>query len=211
MAVRYAAERGHGELAKMAWRVLGPELEKCSSAKAETLIRDYADPVTRCGNKMITFTFFGQTVLPAVADRLRRARIKTYEYHGGMTASARDETVMAFRACPEGAVLLASDAASKGLNIPEASYTVEYEAARTHAVRTQRAGRAHRLGQADPTTFATFVLEGTAESARAVPKLLERNAESDYMLGDTGAEGYTTAEDRWDMFAQARKRKAPQA
>jgi hypothetical protein len=51
-------------------------------------------------------------------------------------------------------------------------------------------------------------LEGTIETSSAVPKMLSRNSQQDFMLGDEGAEGYTTADDRREMFAQARRRKA---
>lgn len=209
MALKWAAERGNSELARMAWRVLGAELEACSSAKAEYLQKTHLEPILAAGNKVIVFTFFGRTVLQALQDRLEAVETPLYAYHGGMTRGTRDQALASFQRHRGGAVLLASDAASKGLNIPEASYTIEYEVARTHATRTQRAGRGHRLGKEDPLTFISLALEDTVETAKAVPKLLDRNAEQDYMLGDEGAEGYTTADDRWEMFAQARKRKAP--
>lgn len=211
LAVRYAAERGSSDLAKMAWRVLGPELEKCSSAKADYLWEHFVDPIVRSGNKMLVFSFFGPTVLAALRDRLEarfRRRAPLFSYDGSMSPSVRDATLDAFKAHPGGAVMLCSDAAAKGLNIPEASYTIEYEVARTSAIRTQRAGRGHRFGGEDPVTFVTLTLEGTAEARSAVPKMLERNDQQDYMLGDVGAEGYTTADDRRELFSQARRRKA---
>jgi SNF2 family DNA or RNA helicase len=213
LAVHYAAERGSSELAKMAWRALGPELEKCSSAKAEYLWEQFVDPIVRSGNKLLVFSFFGQTVLPALRDRLERrfrsSHPPLFTYHGGMGTVMRDATLDAFKAQRGGAVMLMSDAGAKGLNIPEASYTVEYEVARTSAGRTQRAGRGHRFGGQDPVTFVTLSMEGTVETSSAVPKMLTRNQQQDYMLGDEGATGYTTADDRREMFAQARKRKVP--
>lgn len=211
LAIHYAAERGSSELAKMTWRVLRGELEKCSSAKADYLWDWYVDPIVKSGNKLLVFTFFGQTVLPALRDRLERksgGRMPVFTYHGGMSQAARDVCLGNFKAHPGGAVLLCSDAASKGLNIPEASYTVEYEVARTSATRTQRAGRGHRFGGQDPVTFVTFTLDGTIEARSAVPKMLTRNQEQDYMLGDEEVEGYTTADDRRELFANARRRKA---
>jgi SNF2 family DNA or RNA helicase len=211
LAVRYAAERGSSGLAKMAWRVLGSELGRCSSAKADYLWDWYVDPIVKSGSKLLVFSFYGQTVIPALHDRLekrfRARRPPLFTYHGGMSVPQRDATLSAFRSCQGGAVLLLSDAGAKGLNLPEAPYTVEYEVARTSAIRTQRAGRGHRFGGRDPVTFATFTLEGTAEARAAVPKMLERNQQQDYMLGDIGAEGYTTADDRRELFAMSRHRK----
>jgi SNF2-related domain/Helicase conserved C-terminal domain len=211
LAVQYAAERGGGDLAKMVWRVLGDELRRCSSAKAEYLWDWYVDPIVQSGNKLLVFSFFGQTVLPALYDRLERkfphGDRPLFIYHGGMSQAARDVALDNFRDYPGGAVMLCSDAAAKGLNIPQASYTVEYEVARTSAIRTQRAGRGHRFGGTDPVTFVTLSLEGTAEVRSAVPRMLERNEQQDLMLGDIGVDGYTTAEDRRELFSNARKRK----
>lgn len=212
LAIHYAAERGSSALAKMVWKTLGPELEKCSSAKSEYLWDLYVDPIVKSRNKLLVFSFFGQTVLPALRDRLERKFRTThpplFSYHGGMSHVMRDATLEAFKAHQGGAVLLCSDAAAKGLNIPEAPYTVEYEVARTSAIRTQRAGRGHRFGGRDPVTFVTLTLDGTAEARSGVPKMLERNQQQDYMLGDVGAEGYTTADDRRELFAMSRRRKA---
>lgn len=204
-AVLESARTGDSELAKVAAEELGAELEKCSSAKAEELI-SIADQVLAAGHKIMVFTFFGQTVLPALRRRLGDRPV--YVYHGGLTDAEREHQKMLFKACRGGAILLSSDAGSKGINMPELSYIVEYEPARTFATRQQRAGRGHRLGKQDPLTFITLLLESTIEAASSIPSLLARNADQDLILGDTGAEGYVTAEDRRALYAQARPRKA---
>jgi superfamily II DNA or RNA helicase len=204
LAIREAARNGSSPLARVLADELGPELEKASSCKAEELVRQLG---FICGNghKALVFTFWGQSVLRALAERL--AAFEVHEYHGSMTQAAREASKAAFRAAPGPAVLLSSDAGSTGINLPEASYIIEYEAGRTHKVRTQRAGRGHRLGSGTPVTMLTLVAEDTVEDANAVPRLLDRNQQQDYILGDTGSDGYVTAEDRREMFARARRRK----
>jgi superfamily II DNA or RNA helicase len=204
-AVLEAGRTGDSALARMVAEECAEELQKCSSAKAEELI-SLADLVMSSGGKLLAFTFFGQTVLPALARRLEGRPVFTY--HGGQTVGQQEQQKQAFKAYPRGAVLLASDAGARGINMPEISYAVEYEVARTHALRMQRAGRGHRLGKVDPLTFITLVLDSSIEGSRAIRSLMTRNLDSDFMLGDEDAEGYTTAEDRRALFAQARPRKA---
>ena len=204
-AVLEAARAGSSPLAVMVAEEMGSELEACSSAKAEELAA-LADSVIAWDGKLMAFTFYGQTVLPALERRLAGRTVFTY--HGGLSGAERERRKAAFKAHPGGAVLLSSDAGARGINVREAAVVAEYEAARTPALRTQRRGRADRLGRTEPLTFITFVMESTIERSASIPQLLARMDDMDYMLGDDEAEDYTTAADRREMFAQARPRKA---
>lgn len=204
LAVLEAGRVGNSELARMVATELAGELEKCSSAKAEELI-ELADLVMSGGHKLLVFTFFGQTVLPVLQRRLRGRPVFTY--HGGQTVRQQEDQKQAFKLHPGGAILLASDAAARGINLPEISYVVEYEIARTHSLRMQRAGRGHRLGKEDPLTLISLVLESSIEGQNMVRTLMSRNADQDFILGDAGADGHVSAEDRRAMYAQARTRK----
>jgi superfamily II DNA or RNA helicase len=204
-AVLEAARSGDSELARVMAEEMGAELERCSSAKAQELA-SLADLVMSSGGKLLVFTFFGQTVIPALKRRLGDRPV--YVYHGGLSAAEREHQKLLFREHQGGAIMLASDAGARGINLPWVSVTVEYEAARTHSLRQQRAGRGHRLGREDPLTFITLVLDSSIEGASSIRSLLARNADQDFILGDEGAEGYVTADDRRELFAQARPRKA---
>jgi superfamily II DNA or RNA helicase len=204
-AVLEAAQAGDSPLTKMVAEEMGNELRRCSSAKAEQLIRD-ADLIMSGGGKLLVFTFYGQTVLPALVRRLGDRPV--YTYHGQMTPAERERQKVAFMEHPGGAMMIASDAGSRGMNMPYLSYVFEYDVGRTHSVRQQRAGRGHRLGKQDPLTFITYVLDSTIEAANSMRTLLARNADQDFILGDEDAEDYVTADDRRELFAQARPRKA---
>lgn len=205
-AVGEAARTGSSALARMAAEEM-TELETCSSAKAEELI-SLCDLVMSSGGKLVVFSFF-TTVLRALRRRLGDRPV--YLYTGEQTDADREDQKARFRAREGGAVLLSSDAGARGINLPEASYIVEYEVARTHSLRMQRAGRGHRLGKQDPLTVITMILEASAEAKNSVPSLLRRNADQDYILGDDGAEGHVSARDRAMMFAMSRPRKVPDA
>ena len=186
------------------WLLLDCELMPWS-AKAQELV-SLADLVMSGGNKMLVFTFFAHTVLPVLVKRLGDRPVFTYD--GSMTRAERDHQITLFKACKGGAVLLSSDAGSKGLNVPEANVIAEYEPAGKFSTRVQRSGRGHRLGRLDPLTFITFVLESSIENTSNMTSVLTRNADQDFMLHDDEAEDYFTADDRRELYAQARPRKA---
>jgi superfamily II DNA/RNA helicase len=205
LAILEAARNGESEFLAMIAEELGGDLEKCSSAKAQELTA-MADIVMAGGGKMMVFTFFAHTVMPALQRRLGDRPVFTY--HGGMTPAERDRQLAAFEAFEGGAVLLVSDAAARGINVPFVDVIVEYDAASKHSTRVQRASRGHRLGRVNPLTFVTFVLESSIEVTSNLNSVLARNATQDYMLHDDEADGYVTADDRRELYAQARPRKA---
>lgn len=205
LAVLESAATERSALAVTVAEELGADLERCSSAKAEELL-SMSDIVMSGGGKLMAFTFFARTVLPVLERRLGDRTVFTY--HGGMTQAEQDHQLALFEACEGGAVLLASDAAHRGINVPFVDVIAEYEPASKHSVRVQRANRGHRLGRMNPLTFVTLVLESTIESSSNVSSVLSRNADQDYLLRDDEAEGYVTADDRRELYAQARPRKA---
>jgi SNF2 family DNA or RNA helicase len=209
-AILRSAEAGTSRLARLLADQMRPRLLASPSAKTEMLIQ-YARQLMAEDAKLLVFTFFGQSVLPVLAEELRKEGFPLFVTHGQMGISAQHEQRTRFRTCPGGAVLLSSDAGARGLNIPEASCVIEYEAGLTAATRQQRFDRAHRLGRGGvPLTCVTFVLEGTAET-HLLRQALDRNEQQDVLLGDDSdeayADGYVTAGDRRMLFAMARKRK----
>lgn len=203
LAVAHAARTGDSALARIVAEELEKELAGCSSGKAEELVRQL-EFICGNGHKALVFTFFAKTVLAALEERL--AGFTVFTYHGEMSAAERERAKQAFLVHPGAAVMLASDAGARGINVP-VPYLIEYEAGRTHAIRAQRAGRAHRLGSGIPVTMITLVAQGTMEDYKSVPRLLDRNDMQDTILGDHGAENYVTADDRREMFARARRRR----
>lgn len=177
--------------------ILGEEgLRAIPSSKSVELIARLRPIVLGQGDQAIVFTFFGQSVLRALAVDLREAGIPVAEYHGGLSVARQQQAVDSF-AQGRARVLLASDAAAKGLNLPNASYVIEYESALTFAQRTQRLDRAHRLGS-DKTvvTCYTLIAEQTVEVALA-QTMLRRNEDHDRLvLDDTPEESYVSAAER---------------
>lgn len=189
-----ASTTGESQLARDLVAALGEHgLASIPSAKTEELI-EYLKPIIHAqGDKAVVFSFFGRSVLPLLAEALRKEGIRSYLYHGSMTGPEREAARRGFRDDPQACVFLTSDAGKDGINLPEASYCIEYECALNHADRTQRFGRIDRaVGSGPSITLTTMVLMDTVEVAIA-ETMLKRNEMADTFNGDTGADGHVGA------------------
>ncbi|MFE6000321.1 DEAD/DEAH box helicase [Streptomyces sp. NPDC056454] len=196
-ALIHSALYGDSQIARELVGRLGEEyLRSVPSAKAEELI-SYLSPIVHGqGDKAVVFSQFGPSVLPLLAEALRKEGIRSYLYTGEMSGPERERARTNFRADTDACVFLSSDAGKDGINLPEATYLVEYESALTYETRTQRLGRIDRITSAAPTiTCTTMVLSGTVED-RIVETMLERNEMADRFLGDSGAVGHVGAAQR---------------
>ena len=83
--------------------------------------------------------------------------------HGGMGREDRLKTQEAFRHDPEVQVLLATDAASEGINLQRAHLMVNYDLPWNPNRIEQRFGRVHRIGQTEVCHLWNLVADGTRE------------------------------------------------
>jgi hypothetical protein len=143
-------------------RVGVENLRAMGSSKEDKLI-EYLARVS--DSQSIVFTFFGQSVLPLLQKRMLDEGMNVVVYHGGMTPNQRRDAVKTFRS-GKADILLASDAAKRGLNLPEAEYVISYEPTLTHAGQVQRRDRASRLGQGHDSIIVPIMIAlGTVEEA----------------------------------------------
>lgn len=195
-------------LAQRVVTVLGTDhVRNLPSAKAEELMHYLRPIILDQEAKALVFTFFGQSILRDLKARLDAEGLQVFTYHGGQSAAMNEEEKDLFKGWRGGAVLLASDAAARGINLPEATHVIEYESATTHATRIQRRDRAHRLGSKHgPVTAMTFITEGTIEE-QIMQSVLARNGQSDAFLGDADGvtEDFVSADDRRAMLEMAKR------
>ncbi|MGW1436889.1 DEAD/DEAH box helicase [Streptomyces griseus] len=193
----HSALYGESQIARQLVGRLGEQyLRSVPSAKTEELVAYLAPIVHDQGDKAVVFSQFGPSVLPLLAEALLKEGIRSYLYTGEMTGPERERARTNFRTDTGACVFLSSDAGKDGINLPEATYLVEYESALTYETRTQRLGRIDRVTSTAPTiTCTTMVLSGTVED-RIVETMLERNEMADRFLGDSGAVGHVAAAQR---------------
>lgn len=194
---------------KMLVDTLGEDyLRSIGSAKTEALLEYLRPLILGQRAKAMVFTFFGQSVLRELDTALSEAGMTVYLNHGGLTSKAQHDAIEEFRHRNGPAVLLSSDAGARGINVPEATYIVEYESSLTYANRRQRMDRSHRIDSTAASVHCmTFVLNGTVEEA-IVSNMLNRNEMQDILLGDTDAgEHFISASDRRRIFSMSRARR----
>lgn len=207
-ALIHSATYGTSKIARLLVEELGEEyLRSVSSVKEQGLV-DYLTPLVKGqGAKALVFSFFGPSMLPLLAARLRDEKFRVYVTHGQMGLDEVAQARSAFKADTEPAVLLSSDAGARGINLPEATYVVEYESALTYAMRTQRINRIHRIDSLAPSvTCMTFFVRESIEAAIA-QGMAERNCQHDVLLGDEDAENYVTAAEREVALEISRNRR----
>lgn len=138
---------------------------------------------TEGGESAVVFTFFGQTVLPILQRELEAAGITVFVNHGKMTAKNRKDSERKFRSTP-GSVFLSSDAGARGLNLPEATYLLNFEMPLTHANYIQRINRISRINSKAPRVgVESLIVSDTIEEA-IVRLFHDRNDWHDTLLDD---------------------------
>ncbi len=141
--------------------------------------------------KVIIFTHFLVT-LELLADRLRELGIDFVLYHGGLSASAKDEVIRRFE--QKARVLLSTEAAGEGRNLQFCRTMVNFDLPWNPMRIEQRVGRIHRVGQTHPVQIFNLVAQGTVEDY--ILDVLDRKlnmfelviGEMDMILGQLGDE-----------------------
>lgn len=187
------------DVAQMLCEALGPDsLVKAGSPKLDALREHLRGVVKGQGAKCVVFTFFGQSILPLIRKALEDDGIEVYVYHGGQTTREAEQSLTRFKASENPCVFLTSDSGAQGINLPEATYMVEFESALTYAKRVQRLNRISRL-TSDSTSVhcLTLVATDTVED-RIVSNMLQRNEMLDKLNDDEHSA--MTASERRELF-----------
>lgn len=139
------------------------------AAARETKLCALRRLLTRSGEPAIVFTEYRDTLRRITAE----LGIPYVALHGGLTFAERRQVVHRFSSGAE-RLLLATDAASEGLNLHErCRLVINLELPWTPLRLEQRVGRVDRLGQTRPVHAVHLVARGTSEET-VVRRLVER-------------------------------------
>jgi len=116
-----------------------PKLDELQELLAELLV----DPAA----KGVVFSSYA-TMLPLLADALKRYGPTRFD--GGMNANMRERSTAAFATDPECRLLLATDAGGAGLDLPTASFVINYDLPAGLGRYSQRNARHQRAGSPHP-------------------------------------------------------------
>lgn len=156
-------------------------LRALGSAKMDAAVqwaREAAD------QQMVMFTFFGQSFLPLMHDRLRDEGFSVVVNHGQMSGTERQQAQDVFRS-GERQIFLSSDAGARGLNLGVGSALLHLELPYTHAIFEQRSDRIHRINSVHPSvTVDTLLAEKTVEEI--IASMVIRRNEWGERVSDSG-------------------------
>lgn len=110
-----------------------------------------------------------------VSDRLQDAKVVAEEIHGDLSQSQREKALKKFRS-GEISVLVATDVAARGLDIPSISHVVNYDLPDTPEDYVHRIGRTGRAGKSG--TAVSFISEEQRHLVRDIEKVVGRALES---------------------------------
>ena len=144
--------------------------------RSESKLRVLTRLLARIGEPAIVFTEYRDTLARIAAALPHDLQPQTL--HGAL--SPRDRTEMVRRFNQSGTLLLATDAASEGLNLHERSrLVVHFELPWTPARLEQRTGRVDRLGQSKAVHELLMVANDTAERFVLAPLLRRARSAAD--------------------------------
>lgn len=201
--------RSKGALATQIVDTIGAQaLTAMGSAKSDEML---AWTNELGGEQGVIFTFFGQSVLPTLAERLRSQKVSVSVNHGQMSPQDRGLSQDAFKA-GDSQIFLSSDAGARGLNLGCGSALLHYELPLLYSTFVQRSDRIHRIDSIhESVTIDALVAKDTVEESIA-RLLIKRNGWSDAVLDDDAyVEGYDpgealmSAEMRKELWARARR------
>lgn len=184
-------------------------IQKMTCSKSEATLRSIAQIVAQ-GDQVIIFCDH-VSVLTALANDIVRAKMpEPGQFHGGVSDIKREADKAKFKS-GEIKVLLCSKAGERGINLPEASYIINYDVPLLHSSYVQRYNRGSRIGfNVGGILFVqTLMAAGTVEEG-AVASWNNRNAQSDALIDhdvdlakDTE---FITAQSRLAMVRAARRK-----
>ena len=125
-----------------------------------------ATPSPSAHQKIVIFTEHRDTLTyleTNIAQRLLGRPEAVEVIHGSMNREARRDAMERFLNDPTVQVLLATDAASEGINLQRAHLMVNYDLPWNPNRIEQRFGRIHRIGQREVCHLWNLVAEGTRE------------------------------------------------
>jgi superfamily II DNA/RNA helicase len=110
-----------------------------------------------------------------VKDRLRDAQVSAEEIHSDISQAQREKTLKKYRA-GEFSVLVATDVAARGLDIPVISHVINYDLPTTPEDYVHRIGRTGRAGRSG--TAVSFISEEQKHLVRDIEKVVGRQLDT---------------------------------
>lgn len=188
----------------------GADAIKAIPARKTERMVEWITPIVKGqGAQVVVFTFFANAILPLLRDALYEAGISVAVNAPFLSDSVREQNKARFKS-GELSVFLSSDAGSRGLNLPEATYVLHYEMPFTYAGYIQRSDRIHRIDSPAESVLITSMIASDTIEDGISNLVLKRNKYADLILedGEDVSPLHLTAEERRELLDIKRKKKS---
>lgn len=197
-----------GEMARSVVARVGEQhLLSLGSEKLDALL-EYLDGVCLGqGEQAVVFSYY-VSLVQLIYTALEQRNISSVMYHGQMSSSAKEQARLAFKS-GAASVMICSSAAERGMNLPEASYVVNFDLPTKHTSYLQRLNRISRIGSIsnEIVVAKSFIVANSVEEAIA-GLWIGRNHQSDVLLDwdvEDDDEAFLSSADRRALLRQSRK------
>jgi hypothetical protein len=156
-----ALTRSEGAMAQDIVRLVGAAgLANLPTTKLDTFVNKLH---ALDGAQAVSFTYFGQAILPLIHQRLLDEGFSVVVNHGEVSPKDRKLAQETFNA-GDAQIYLSSDAGARGVNLPAGEYAIDYDIALTEETARQRRDRIDRLNSHHRTVyFTSMVVKHTIE------------------------------------------------
>ena len=130
--------------------------------------------------------------------------VQLFRLHGSMQQATRTGTLKAFTQCTEPSVLVCTDVASRGLDLPNVDLVIEYDAPFSKEDHLHRVGRTARAGKDGRAMI--FLMPGCEEGYISIlkegrPRALTRHDASELLKKGFAASSGVVADRDWEDVA----------
>lgn len=148
-----------------------PDRQELDSARVAKLVKILQDHKSREQFSVIIFANY-KRVVELLADVLSDKDFRNIAtLHGSKSQEAREHAIASFRS-KESSVLIATDVAARGLDVPHVSLVVNYQMSNKFEEYIHRIGRTGRAGKSGESV--TFLDEGDRDTIPELKKFLKR-------------------------------------
>jgi ATP-dependent RNA helicase DDX31/DBP7 len=141
---------------------------------------------------------------PATAFSNADNRVQLFRLHGSLQQATRTNTLKAFTKCTDPAVLVCTDVASRGLDLPNVDLVIEYDPPFSKDDHLHRAGRTARAGKDGRAMI--FLMPGCEEGYVEIlkegkPRHLTRHDADELLKKAFSPSAGVVTERRWEEIA----------